>query len=324
MRLVLHIGSTKTGSSALQATLFERREALAEAGALYSAHGVAASAHHLLAAAIHPGAWRMHAGDLPDDRARYFADSASAILEEAAAINAHTIVISSEYFWGALPSDLYKAFARAFQSCDIEILAFLRRQDAWSVSSYLQAVKSGEARPFEIWYEAALNRRTSGFHYFRVINRWAHYTDAKAVHVLRYEDTKDNVFKAFCETAKIDVDTEVAMRRVNPSPSREGVQLLLEVNRSDASPDEKAAERKAIMMAHRGEGPSAYDVSEPMRAAILRDAQLSDQLILREFLKREGPLFPPDPSPQAAEPTPPAPQALGPSQGATPAQQSTR
>ena len=294
MRLVLHIGSTKTGSSALQATLFHRRAALAEAGAWYSERGVAAGAHHLLAASIHPGAWRMHVGELPEDRAAYFAQTAAAILEEAREAEAHTLIISSEYFWGSLPPAVYRSFGAAFPDVTFEVVAFIRRQDEWAMSSYLQAVKSGEARDFAAWKAHVLDRPNSGLHYFRVINRWAHLLDAKA-HVVRYQDAKRNVYAAFCEALGLDVDTDIEMAQVNPSPSADGLAQLLEVNRSDVSDSEKAAERKVIMREHRSAGSPVGLMSSDEREALLKSSETSDRLISRQFLHREPPLFGPPP-----------------------------
>jgi hypothetical protein len=299
MRLVLHIGSTKTGSSALQATLYARREALAAEGALYSGHGVVANAHHLLAAAVHPGAWRMHSDALPAeeaDRTAYFVDTAAAIRAEAAEAGAQTIILSSEYFWGSLPPATYRRLAEAFAPTCVEVVAFVRRPDEWAMSSYLQAVKYGERRPFREWVQKQLMRPTSGLNYFRVINRWAYFLNARAVHVTRYEDVRDNVFAAFCGAVGLAVDTDVEMARVNPSPSPEGLRLLLEVNRSDAGADDKAEQRRAIMRTHRAEAPSsALLMSEEERAEIFNAVRISNRLIARQFFDREEPLFEPDP-----------------------------
>nr|WP_255720653.1 hypothetical protein [Acuticoccus kalidii] len=315
MRLILHIGSTKTGSSALQATLNARRDQLAEAGALYSAHGVAAGAHHLLAASIHPGAWQMHKDELPSDRAAYFDETVAAIKAEAEEKGADTIVVSSEYFWGSLPPTVYKAFADAFRPARFEVVAFIRRQDEWAMSSYLQAVKNGEARPFEEWFEKTLQRTNSGLHYFRVINRWAYFLDAEAVHVLRYGDVKENVYAAFCDTLGINVETNIPLARVNPSPTADGLALLLEINRSDADEAEKAKQRKQVMGAHRASGSMSLLMTDTERDTIFKEAEVSDRLIATRFLKQDGPLFshavtaasslPPEPSPEPAEPPSP-------------------
>lgn len=292
-RVIIHIGSTKTGSSALQATLFQRREELAAAGGHYSAHGVAAGAHHLLAASIHPGAWRMHRAELPQEQADYFAPTAAAIREEAAAAGAHTLILSTEYWWGSFPPAMYKAIREAFGPAAFEIVAFVRRQDEWAMSSYLQAVKSGETRDFAEWAQKAVMRPGSGLNYFRVINRWAYFLDAK-VHVLRYQDTKDNVYAAFCRTVGLKVDTDVAPARVNPSPTAEGVAALLTINRSDLPEAEKAAARSRAMQEHRAAGPLAMLLSREERDSLLKAFAQSDALIASRFLHREPPLFDPE------------------------------
>lgn len=301
MRLVLHIGSTKTGSSALQSTLFDRRDALAAAGVLYSTAGVAAGAHHLLAAAIHHGAWQMHPDAIPDDRAAYFADTARAIREEAITAGAHTIVVSSEYFWESFAPGVYKTFAAAFAPMSFELVAFIRRQDEWAMSSYLQAVKNGESQSFSEWAQRRILRPNSGLHYFRVINRWAYFLAADPVHVIRYQDAKANVYKAFCEAIGIEVDTDIAMGRVNPSPSPEGLRRLLEVNRADLDEESKKRERRAIMRTHQAEGGSTLLLSEAERETVLKGEQASDRLIAQRFLGRDGPLF--DPAPAVEPPS---------------------
>ena len=293
VRVVLHIGSTKTGSSALQAALHERRADLASIGAHYSASGVAAGAHHVLAASIHPGAWRMHADALPEDRDAYFASTVATIKEEAAALGAHSILLSSEYFWGSFPAQLYKRFAEAFRPATFEVVAFVRRPDEWVASSYLQAVKSGEHRPFNEWFEHVMGRWTSGLQYFRVINRWNYFLGAEKVHVLRYADTKANVYKAFCDALELQPDTTAPIRSVNPSPSAESVGLLLAINRSEMDDAEKAAQRRRIMLSQGAGAPADTVMSEAERAAVFRLTRQSDQLLGRVFLHDGRPPFPP-------------------------------
>jgi len=296
MRLVLHIGSNKTGSSALQSTLFNRRETLlAEAGALYSGHGVVARAHHLLAGALHPGAWRLHRDVLPDEeaeRAAYFEEIVTAIRREAEGAGANTVILSSEYLWGSLPPVAYKRLAAAFPEHSVELVAFVRRPDEWAMSSYLQAVKCGEDQPFDDWFRKRLTGLNSGLYYFRVINRWAHFLAADRVHVIRYEDVRDNVFAAFCAAAGLAVDTAVEMAQVNPSPSPEGLERLLAVNRSDATAENKAERRGEIMSAYRADGPSsAALMSDEMREEIFSAVRTSNRLMARHFLDLEEPLY---------------------------------
>lgn len=304
MRTILHIGSTKTGSSALQVALCEHRDALAAAGVHYPVRGVAASAQHLLAAAIHPGAWRMHAGELPEDRSAYFDETVAAIRTDIEDAGAHTLVLSTEYFWGVFAPDLYKRFAAAFAPTDYELVAFVREPVAWVTSSYLQAVKSGESRSLDEWFGLALDRWNSGIHAFRVINRWNYFLNARRVHVLRYETTKANVYAAFCERLGIDVPTDVPMRRVNPSPSPEGVKQLLAINRTDLPHEDKVQQRKAIMREHAGSGSMEELVSPQLRERILTLSGQSERLLEAEFAI---PPAPAPPTPDALESMPSAP-----------------
>ncbi len=292
-RVVLHIGSTKTGSSALQAMLFERRAQLAEVGAHYSAHGVTAGAHHLLAASIHPSAWRIHANVLPEDRDAYFTDTSRAILADAAAAGHETIVLSSEYFWGSFPAQLYKRFRAGFEDCRFEVVAYVRRPEEWVVSSYLQALKYGEARTFGEWFDNWKGRWASGIHYFRVINRWNYFLDAERVHVIRYADAKANVYKAFCEALEVaPANTDVPGKMVNPSPSYESVEKMLVVNRSDLPDAEKAEQRRLIMRGQKPSDRSGELLGEEMRQEILKLTHASGRLLEKMFVQDGEPLFP--------------------------------
>jgi len=304
-RVILHIGSTKTGSSALQSCLYERRRALAEAGVLYSERGIAASAHHLLAGSIHPGAWRMHAGDLPEDREAYFMEQADAIKAQAAVMGSHTIVLSSEYFWGSYDPSVYRQFAAGFAGHPIEIVAFVRTPDEWTMSSYLQAVKSGESRDFDEWFSAVIHRWYSGIHAFRVIHRWDCFVSASKVSVVRYAEAKRNVYDAFCKVIGADVDTAMPPKVVNPSPSPEGYRLLLELNRSDMPDADKANERRRIMAAHRATSSSEPMMAEEKRAEILSLTRQSDRLLSKTYLEGQPVWLPTPPKSQPApEPMP--------------------
>ena len=74
MKITVHIGSTKTGSSALQMHLYSARSALEDVGVCYPDMGVKSNAHHVLFASAHPGAWGMHRDVLSakeDERFQY-------------------------------------------------------------------------------------------------------------------------------------------------------------------------------------------------------------------------------------------------------------
>lgn len=283
LRVVVHIGSTKTGSSALQAMLYESRDALLEKGVLYSERGVAANAHHLLAGSIHPGAWRMHLEVLPEDRDAYFRETTERIIADAREHGAHTIIISSEYFWWSFDAELYKRFRAAFPDAQFELIAFVRRQDEWILSSYMQGIKNGDTRDFPDWLKW-IGRWPTGLHYYRVINRWAYFLDAKKVHVLRYSQAKSDVLGAFGRALDIDIDPVDTARIVNPSPSVDSLASLLEINRSDLDERDKHQARKRILRTLKHENGARPQLSAAERDEVIKLAERSDRLLGAHYL----------------------------------------
>ena len=274
MRVIVHIGSTKTGSSALQATLYERRAELRAAEALYPDAGIAAGAHHVLAASIHPGAWRLHRGVLGEDPAghrAHFDAAIAAIQEEIAARPPRTLILSSEYFWSFMPEPAYAALAEAFPSARFEVVAFVRRQDEWVASSYLQAVKSGEAREFSHWVKR-FRSPESRLNYRGIIDGWAEGLRAELVHVIDYEHAKSNVYRSFCDRIGLQVATDVDIARVNPSPTPDSVSRLLDINRSDATPEVKKAQRDDVMRVQAGLTANPADFLTPEQRSALMEA----------------------------------------------------
>lgn len=273
--------------------LHKRRGELAAVGAHYSAHGIASGAHHLVAAAVHPSAWRMHADALPEDRDAYFAETARQILSDADAAGHETVVLSSEYLWGSFPADLYKSFRAGFPDCKFEVVAYVRRPEAWVVSSYLQALKNGEPRTFTEWFDNWKGRWASGIHYFRVINRWNYFLEADKVHVVRYDQVKANVYKAFCDAIGIAPDNmDVPGKLVNPSPSFESIEKMLEVNQSDL-PDAEKGERRRLIMRNQNPSSRAHEVlAASEREEIVRLTHASNQLLEKWFVRDGAPLFP--------------------------------
>lgn len=274
-RLLLHIGATKTGSSALQHALFTARDALREAGVHYSERGVVSFAHHLLFAALEPGeVWTIHADRLPADRAAFFRETAAAIRDEAAAHGCDTILLSSEYLWGVFDPPLYAAVRDAFDGLAIELCCFLRRQDEWIVSSYLQAVKHGESRDFRDWYAWVETSDPIGFDYFAVIDRWAKGLAARGVNIAIYgRKARCDVVAAFCDATGLPgVATQIGEKLVNPSPNRRGLELLLAVNRSDLDVADKADLRRAIARSY---------AARPGAQAVALDPDLHERIIAR-------------------------------------------
>ena len=134
-RLVLHIGTHKTGTSSLQNAFWRRRDLLATHGIIYPDFGSAHSHHGLL-------------GDRHADLARAYPlpKPPAALIADLAALHAAsdaTVILSSEEFSRGTPARRFdfRTF-RATSGFDrVEMVALLRSQRAYLQSVFLEVIK---------------------------------------------------------------------------------------------------------------------------------------------------------------------------------------
>ncbi|WP_162901384.1 histidine kinase [Breoghania sp. L-A4] len=276
MKVIIHIGATKTGSSALQHYLHKNSSRLAQDGVCYPNVGIASGAQHLIAAALHPSAFRMHSNDLPDplpERLVRFRGMMTQALAAARSTNAHTLLLSSEYLWGEFPDSFFASWMESLAGCDVSIYAVLRRPDQWLQSSYLQALKSGQDRDFGPWLDAILES-SRGANYASVLKGWKTGIGDGEIHLCSYEDqlARNAVFSdilKFVGVSKKRVPAPPA-GRINPSPSEDAMKLMLEVNKSNLPDSTKGKVRQMIMamMPQREVGTPLNFLDAAMRARI--------------------------------------------------------
>lgn len=176
-RLVFHVGSHKTGTTAIQRTLSAMRDDLPRRGLIYPDPGPAFGAKRPLFA--HFAVIRAVANyDQPDRRrlAR-FADAA-----RAAATDGGTVVLSAETayrmpadipgtdtedgFWDARRVLLIR-LREVFAAFDVSFLMWLRRPEALAEAQYAEAVAGGDmSEPFD----AFLGQRPYRYAYRRQID----------------------------------------------------------------------------------------------------------------------------------------------------------
>jgi len=255
LQVTIHIGSTKTGSSALQTLLFKNREALAAAGVLYPDVGIASSAHHVLLGAIHPSAWEMHRASYDIPAIDYFRRGMAEVVRQARAQNCRRVVLSSEYLWGVFPDRVYAEMREGLAGQHIDILACVRDGAEWAEASYLQALKSGETRDFFKWYDAECEVPVRGFDQQKVLSAWETGTGARRMKVVSYdfEDAGRFMERVFLEATGIELPGlphQAAGGTINPSPNEAGMKLLLELNRSNVPAEERRARVGEILKDH--------------------------------------------------------------------------
>lgn len=224
--LVLHIGTHKTGTSALQTFLYRQSEALAAKSVHYLRAGQGAGrAHHALAWAVrgYKGA-QMSVWD--------------EVRAELAASRAQINVISSEAMWFANPEAVRAQLEGAGET---RIVVYLRRQDKYLQSLYKQAVASGRKADFRSWLESHRNRGD----YLTVLRAWAAAFGAEALTVRPHERSGRtiDIVKDFAGLLGLDAKTDLNRAKPvwqNPSPRRELLELIRAVNHLDLDIDRDA------------------------------------------------------------------------------------
>lgn len=314
--LILHIGSTKTGSSAIQDFLWTNREALEAHGVLYPNIGIAGSAHHLLAAAIHPSAWHMHAADFAEkDRLACFNEFTRQVREEAEKSPANKVFLSSEYLWGRFDQTFFSRIQTLRESFEMRLLCYLRPQDDWLESTYVQCVKSGEGRTFREWLLANLDRPGAFCHYDAILQQWEQVFPPERIHVRPYEaaeGTTDSVDEVvdFLEISKPHAMVPLT-RSSNPSPIPRDTEIIRLINRSALSPAKKEKARKNLLRNSKKKDPHTrfHYLSADETIELFKRYQRGNDAVAQKYSKSHaGPLFkrpPPKPAewPAWREPT---------------------
>lgn len=175
IKLFLHIGTHKTGSTAIQQLLWSNRDNLAAQGILYPDLKMGTHAHHEFAWATGIGpqrpknrprirSWTDQIFSLGADRV----DSGSASKRRHTPI--HTVVLSSEEFEFVQNTAELRHLAELF---DARIVAYLRKQDHYLESSYNQQVRMYGIRfPGSIYQFAFTINPFARYNFRLLLQRW--------------------------------------------------------------------------------------------------------------------------------------------------------
>ncbi|TVP82133.1 hypothetical protein [Thioalkalivibrio sp.] len=166
-RIVLHIGSTKTGTSSLQKFLTRYAKQLLEQGVVYPVAGRRAAgqiAHHNLYYEKHgvrvaTGVFKPEVGVWKE------------ALKEIDAVSDAVGVISSEAFMNC-PSRQIARFQKELDGRHVTVLAYVRRQDLWMQSAWNQQARFGRCS-LDFWDFFTKNRARGHGDYVGQLTRWA-------------------------------------------------------------------------------------------------------------------------------------------------------
>lgn len=212
MKVILHIGAPKTGSSALQTAFVINRARLAERGLFYpkSRTDLAAMKGQpisgnatALAKYLNPKV------QLPD--AEFDLSTVPKVIDEAHVARCHEILYSSEFmsfFEPGRMTDFVKA-----AKCSVEIVYFVRNIPDHAMSSYRQHVRRGRIDcSFGEYAERSYKPPFS-----RDIEKSMNAVGRSNVTVLSYDDTRQAILPAFLVAISVEPTAIPAAEEINAS-----------------------------------------------------------------------------------------------------------
>lgn len=273
--LIIHIGTHKTGTSALQGILTRESGRLLENGIAYMQSGrEGAHAHHELARAIskhvNKSVWQKLRQELAESPCR---------------IN----LISSEGFWFCEPERLKEELPEAGE---VRIIAYLRRQDRYLQSLYKQAVAGGRKIDFAAW----LGKMAHRGNYLAVIERWATQFGKEAITIRPYEregKTIDSIedFGSFLGLDLVDQQKKGKIRG-NASPRRELLHFIRAFNKLEL---EVSRDELFFSLIHKDrEYVRSADLLSPAESiAVMQEFAEENRMLVERYYGNDAvPLFP--------------------------------
>ena len=221
MRIFLHIGRGKTGTTTIQQTLHANADRLRERGILYPATGRLPNAAH------HEWAWTLRKlADEPDGTANVDLGALIAALnEEIEEYDPRTLLLSSEVLSRATSCGvLVENLAQVSE--DISVIAFVRRQDSYLEAIYAQEVRTGFTRDEPAEFLAGL-LEDGYLDHLRALSPWADALGWDRIAVQPYEPDVSVVDSLNTLLAFAGVDFE--LERIpwkNERPSRRALEML--------------------------------------------------------------------------------------------------
>jgi hypothetical protein len=222
--LFIHIGTHKTGTSALQSAMTFGADDLLDNGIRYIHAGrEGANAHHKLAQSargkkgVPLSVW-------------------DAVRDEIDASASPINVLSSEGFSFA-NADVVKR--ELGDRAGVRIVLYLRRQDKYLQSLYKQTIAGGRKADFETWLAGHRSRGD----YLSLVRQWAEQFGPEAIILRPYErdgrtiDVVEDFMNILEHDEKIVLPRRKRSGMRNPSPRRELMELMRAFNQTDAEID---------------------------------------------------------------------------------------
>ena len=223
--LYLHIGWSKTGTSAIQFQLNLQQDALKAKGILYSKKlQMNDQAHHHFALAFTP---------IHGYPAKYKIPEVLDLLEQEILDNGcHSALVSSELSPFYFNNPRFKLWVKKFKK--VVVIGSVRRQSDLLLSLFNQLIKDPQVRFQGRFFQMALNNFPH-LNYFQQLNRWAECVGKDNIWIVNYDDGVVESFLTLFDLKLEHTDDNVVVNASLPTKAL----LLLQERTSNVSDVEK-------------------------------------------------------------------------------------
>ena len=292
-RLLLHIGTGKTGTSSIQNFLYENRSRLADDfGVYYPEFGLSATNHfgEIIHAHYPVVNWIT----------RRRLKKLRAVVKELKSAGCELSILSCENFYHHFGKEDMDYVAEIFSDFKIEIVCYVRRQDLYMESAWKQQVKVGTLKGmFADFLQRHINAGYLGevhANYYRMLKIWAAVFGLDAIHLKVFDksewingDLIDDFLVDLCSlennTARFQL---VKPQKVNAALPSELIRLVQKVNQSGLIEQSEQEEFVKYLS-----GLTSFHnnplLSKADRIAIIQNYTECNQELFSEFAGREVP-----------------------------------
>ena len=293
MKAYIHIGTHKTGTTALQKFFILNKKNLLERGYCYpqkarqqNKENKPIVSHHYLAAYLgFKGSKKILENtnfELTRQEWKHF------IFSETKRQNCSSIILSSELFSRPKSIDAIQNLKAIFSGIETKIICYLRRQDHYLVSMYNQSTKSANNFTKNIT-EFIENIEID---YYTLLTNYATVFGKENIIVKQYDYSlfKDNsIFSDICSAVgidKIDSWEQPKKENSNISLNQDIIDLITLIKKN--YPKEKAIEiiKHVKELDYKGVVPPKSILSTEQRKQILNKYRDSNKKIAKEFLNK--------------------------------------